>query len=74
LDLLRVIAFEPNAANVALLRKHRLNRIDNVEIVEAAVSGREGTAFFSGEGDTGKLSQTGTPIRTGGSTTMYDRI
>ena len=71
----RVIAFEPNTANVALLRKHlRLNRIDNVEIVEAAVSDKEGTAFFSGEGDTGKLSQTGTPIRTGGSTTMYDRI
>ena len=32
--------------------------------MEAAVSDREGTAFFSGEGDTGKLSQTGTPIRT----------
>jgi FkbM family methyltransferase len=61
----RVIAFEPNTANVALLRKHlRLNRIDNVEIVEAAVSDKEGTAFFSGEGATGKLSQTGTPIRT----------
>ena len=32
--------------------------------MEAAVSDREGTAFFSGERDTGKLSQAGTPIRT----------
>jgi hypothetical protein len=35
----------------------------NVEIVEAAVSDREGTAFFSGEGAIGKLSQTGTPTK-----------
>ena len=61
----RVIAFEPNPTNVAHLKEHlRLNKINNVEIVEAAVSDREGTAFFSGEGATGSLSQTGTPLRT----------
>jgi FkbM family methyltransferase len=61
----RVTAFEPNPANVARLKEHlRLNKIDNVEIVEAAVSDTTGTAFLSGEGATGKLSQTGTPIQT----------
>ena len=61
----RVIAFEPNPINVAHLKEHlRLNKIGNVEIVEAAVSDREGTAFFSGEGSMGKLSQTGAPIKT----------
>jgi FkbM family methyltransferase len=60
----RVIAFEPNPANVAHLKKHlSLNRIENVEIVEAAVSDREGTAF-SGEGAAGKLSQTRAAIQT----------
>ena len=43
----RVIAFEPNTANVAYLRRHL--SLDNVDIVEATVSDREGTAFFSGE-------------------------
>jgi FkbM family methyltransferase len=61
----RVIAFEPNPANVARLKEHlRLNKIDNVQVVEAAVSDSEGTAFFSGEGATGKLSETGAPIQT----------
>ena len=61
----RVIAFEPNQANVAHFKEHlRLNKIGNVEIVEAAVTDKEGTAFFSGEGSMGKLSQTGTPTRT----------
>jgi FkbM family methyltransferase len=61
----RVFAFEPNPVNFAHLKEHlRLNKIGNVEIVEAAVSDRAGTAFFSGEGSTGKLSQTGTPTKT----------
>ncbi len=61
----RVIAFEPNPTNVAFLKEHlRLNKINNVEIVTAAVSDREGSAFFSGDGATGRLSQTGTRIQT----------
>ncbi len=61
----RVIAFEPNPANAAHLQEHlRLNKIGNVEIVEAAVSDREGAAFFSGEGSMGKLSRIGTPTKT----------
>jgi FkbM family methyltransferase len=60
-----VIAFEPNPVNVAHLKEHlRLNKIGNVKIVEAAVSDRKGTAFFSGEGAMGKLSQNGTPTTT----------
>jgi FkbM family methyltransferase len=47
------------------LKEHlRLNKIDNVEIVEAAVSDTTGTASFSGKGTTGKLSQTGAPVET----------
>jgi len=61
----RVIAFEPNPVNVAHLKQHlRLNNIDNVEIVEAAVSDRNGTGFFSGENAAGKLSSTGTFVKT----------
>ncbi len=60
----RVIAFEPDPANVAYLKKHlSLNKIDNVEIVEAAVSDKEGTAYFSGTGAMGKLSHAGAPIQ-----------
>ena len=60
----RVIAFEPNPFNLTYLKEHlRLNKIGNVEIVEAAVSDREGVAFFSGEGAMGKLSQTGAPTK-----------
>jgi FkbM family methyltransferase len=56
----RVIAFEPNPFNLTYLKEHLcLNKIGNVEIVEATVSDREGVAFFSGEGAMGKLSQTG---------------
>jgi FkbM family methyltransferase len=61
----RVIAMEPDPVKVAHLKEHlRLNEIGNVEIVEAAVSDREGTAFFSGQGAMGKLSQVGTPTKT----------
>lgn len=43
-----VWAFEPWAANVAYLRRHiALNRLANVEVIEAAVTARPGTAPFS---------------------------
>jgi FkbM family methyltransferase len=55
-----VIAFEPNPSNLIYLKQHlRLNKIDNVKIVEAAVDDKEGVAFFSGSGSMGKLSQAG---------------
>jgi len=43
----RVFAFEPFPANLVYLQEHlRLNRIENVTVVEAAVSDKCGTAFF----------------------------
>ena len=61
----RVVAFEPNPINVAYLREHlRLNKFCNVEIVEAAVTDTDGTAFFSGTGSMGKLSKTGMSVET----------
>lgn len=61
----RVIAFEPNQANVFYLREHlRLNDIRNVEVVEAAVAESNGTGLFSGAGPTGQLSERGATIRT----------
>jgi len=43
----RVIAFEPLPRNLQLLSKHlQMNRISNVEIIEAAVSDCEGEVFF----------------------------
>jgi len=43
----RVFAFEPFPANVVYLKEHlQLNNIDNVTVVEAAVSDKCGTAFF----------------------------
>jgi FkbM family methyltransferase len=51
----RVIAFEPLPANVEGLQHNvRLNRFDNVTIVEAAVAGERGSAaFVPGDGATG---------------------
>lgn len=43
----RVIAFEPVAENVAYLRSHvTLNRLDNVDVVDAAVGAHTGTSRF----------------------------
>jgi FkbM family methyltransferase len=43
----KVIAFEPVPRNVRYLQAHlRLNRISNVELIEAAVSDRKGVACF----------------------------
>jgi FkbM family methyltransferase len=61
----RVIAFEPNPVNIACLKRHlRLNKITNVEIVEAAVSDCSGTSYFSGDWAEGKLAQTGSLVKT----------
>ena len=51
-----VFAFEPFPENLVFLKEHlRLNNIDNVTVVEAAVSDKCGTAFF----DEGKSRSTG---------------
>jgi FkbM family methyltransferase len=43
----RVVAFEPLPRNLAYLRKHlRLNRIDNVTVIDAAVGATDGIAAF----------------------------
>jgi FkbM family methyltransferase len=43
----RVIAFEPAKRNIAYLHRHLgMNRIANCEVIEAAVSWKDGTAFF----------------------------
>jgi FkbM family methyltransferase len=64
----KVVAFEPNPLNVACLRRHiEINKLRNVEIVEAAVYGREGELPFdpidprSGRLN-GRLSGTGSMI------------
>ena len=67
----RVFAFEANRANAARLRKHlHLNDIKNVEVIEAAVTDRDGETFFQTNdhvgkyGYMGKISEAGTPVRT----------
>ncbi|MEM4204149.1 MAG: FkbM family methyltransferase [Candidatus Methanomethylicaceae archaeon] len=43
----KVFAFEPFPANLVYLKEHlRLNDIDNVVVIEAAVSEKSGIAFF----------------------------
>jgi FkbM family methyltransferase len=47
----RVVAFEPNTASVANLRRHvALNTLNNVVVVQAAVSNRRGRAKFTPAG------------------------
>ena len=61
-DAGRVHAFEPNPANAEFLRRHvRINRRSNVQVEQAAVSDRAGTARFdfgTGSG-TGHLADAG---------------
>lgn len=73
----RVFAFEANPHNANKLRRHlRINSIKNVELVEAAVSDRSGTAFFDVDagltkygsigakyGYMGELAESGIPVR-----------
>ena len=57
-----VFAFEPLPRNLRLLHRHvKLNRLQNVTIVEKAVSDRDGFAAFNVENDlsAGSLSMTG---------------
>jgi FkbM family methyltransferase len=43
----KVVAFEPLPQNVLYLKKHlELNRVSNVDVIEAAVTDREGLASF----------------------------
>ena len=59
----RVLAFEPVPRNIAFLRRHlEYNGASNVEVVEAAVSDREGVAIFemSVSPAMGRLGPTGT--------------
>jgi FkbM family methyltransferase len=52
----RVLAFEPAKRNIAYLRRHlQMNHISNCDVIEAAVSSKEGTAFF----DTSSLPVSG---------------
>ena len=61
----RVAAFEPNRANLALLRRHlALNDVANVEVVQAAVTSRSGLTRFA----SGDSSYTGHTSREGDST------
>ncbi len=58
----KVFAFEPWYPNVVYLKKHlSLNRINNVEAFEIAISDRVGTLFFAAEetGAMGHLQPTG---------------
>ena len=58
----RVIAFEPLPRNIHYLKKHlQLNHCNNVTLIEAAVGGKSGNAFFRIEPSsyTGYLSTEG---------------
>lgn len=58
----RVFAFEPLPANLVYLKEHvRLNKVENVTVIEAAVSDKCGTAFFEDSPGSamGRLSPTG---------------
>ncbi len=58
----KVVAFEPFPPNLRYLRRHlALNRITNVEVIEAAVSETMGTTSFQ----TGKTSSMGQIAETG---------
>jgi len=62
----RVLAFEPNSGNLAHLRHHlAVNRMTNVEVIDAAVSDRNGTARFAHSDDRyqGKLAEKGIEVR-----------
>ena len=62
-----VYAFEPLPSNLSYLRRNvALNNLSNVQVIEAAVSDADGTAFFE-EGTTssrGHLGDQGHPVRT----------
>lgn len=46
----KVVAFEPDPANVAFLKRHLiLNRVANVTVLDCAITDKEGTGSFSDE-------------------------
>lgn len=48
----KVVAFEPNPRNINYLKEHlRLNRCDNVIIIEAAVAAKSGSVHFQSSPD-----------------------
>jgi FkbM family methyltransferase len=56
----RVLAFEPEQRNSLCLRRHAaLNRMSNIDVVEAAVSDARGSASFGGSGFMGRLASDG---------------
>jgi len=57
----KVFAFEPLPRNIFYLKKHiKINKCNNVEIIEAAVSDKEGeTNFLESESTTSRLDQKG---------------
>jgi FkbM family methyltransferase len=58
----KVFAFEPLPRNIHYLKEHlRLNRCDNVDLIEAAVADKNGIAFFDDRASnyTGHLSSKG---------------
>jgi len=59
----KVFSFEPNSRNLYYLKRHiQLNKINNVSVLEAAVSDHDGYAYFSNDdptGLTGRLSLKG---------------
>jgi FkbM family methyltransferase len=58
----KVVAFEPFPANIDYLRRHlRLNKLDNVKVIEAAVSDSQRTMLFKTGASTtqGQISEEG---------------
>jgi len=62
----KVYSFEPFPKNISYLKKHiRLNKLDNVKIVDRAVSNKTGEVFFEAgqNSSTGKISKNGQKIQ-----------
>jgi FkbM family methyltransferase len=62
----RVFAFEPLPRNLDFLRRHlALNRIENVTVIDAAVSDRSGTVRFAEDSSTskGRIGESGFEVR-----------
>lgn len=59
-NLGKVVSFEPHPRNLVFLREHlRLNLVQNVTVIDAAVSDRSGFIQFSGDGFIGHISEQG---------------
>lgn len=70
----RVLSFEPAPANAAALRRNvELNRLDTVEVIEAAVSDRRGSASFD-LGDDDQSGRLGSGTQTVRTVTVDDEL